>query len=389
MRLPPSRGALLEESAAPAGAGTHDGSTAAPIRRRYADAPQRREVDTVRETPISDRPDSTDEQSPESGPHRRPVITPTDRRSGGRGETRYWRGGVWRQPPPRRRGPDRRAWVLRGLVGLVVLGGIWLLLQSLFPASEPAEPATVTQEESPSAPPEAAPAPPAAQPTAPPVAQPTAPPVADRLPGLSGPAGPADQPSAAPAPAQQPTPAPPPAEQPAPVPTPEQASDESAQDETPPTPEPIPPPERTPVPAAPVARQAPAPAAKPAAKPTAPPAPPAPPPAAPRGSSGPLTVGASVSPANPVSENAVVTVSVSVTSNGVPVPGAVCTAAVYYRTATIQNAGSVTTGPNGTGAIRIDAQGATYNRFVPVDVTCSTRSGTVTTRTGFTPVRGR
>jgi len=85
-----------------------------------------------------------------------------------------------------------------------------------------------------------------------------------------------------------------------------------------------------------------------------------------------------------------VTINVTVTSNGAPVSGALCLSTIYFRTATVtQPAGGAVTGANGRTSFVIDAKGSTFNRYVPVDVTCSSRAGSVTTRTGFTPVRGR
>ena len=40
------------------------------------------------------------------------------------------------------------------------------------------------------------------------------------------------------------------------------------------------------------------------------------------------------------------------------------------------------------GSFTLDARNSTYGRYIPVDVTCTGRAGTVTTRTGFTPVKG-
>jgi hypothetical protein len=85
-----------------------------------------------------------------------------------------------------------------------------------------------------------------------------------------------------------------------------------------------------------------------------------------------------------------VTINVNVTSNGAPVAGASCMSTVYFRTATVrQPSGGATTNSRGAASFVIDAKGSTYGRYIPVDVTCSTGSGSVSARTGFTPVRGR
>ena len=134
---------------------------------------------------------------------------------------------------------------------------------------------------------------------------------------------------------------------------------------------------------------APAPTAPPAARqqPAQKPAAAAPPPPA---SGGAFALSASVSPANPVSENAVVTVSVRATSNGAPVAGASCIATIHYRTASArQPAGGFSTGANGVGSFVLDAKGTTYGYAVPIDVTCTGRGGSASARTSFTPVRGR
>jgi hypothetical protein len=65
-------------------------------------------------------------------------------------------------------------------------------------------------------------------------------------------------------------------------------------------------------------------------------------------------------------------------------------ATIYYRTATAkQPDGGFTTNGNGVGSFVLDARGTTYGFYIPIDVTCTGRSGTSTTRTGFTPVKGR
>ena len=63
---------------------------------------------------------------------------------------------------------------------------------------------------------------------------------------------------------------------------------------------------------------------------------------------------------------------------------------IYFRTNTIkQPDGGFRTNGNGVGSFTLDAKGSTYGHYIPVDVTCTGRGGTVTARTGFTPVRGR
>lgn len=91
-----------------------------------------------------------------------------------------------------------------------------------------------------------------------------------------------------------------------------------------------------------------------------------------------------------MSERAVVTIGVRATQGGAPVAGASCMATIYYRTNTVrQPAGGFRTNASGAGSFTLDARGTTYGHYIPVDVTCSGRGGTVTARTGFTPVRGR
>ncbi len=78
------------------------------------------------------------------------------------------------------------------------------------------------------------------------------------------------------------------------------------------------------------------------------------------------------------------------TNNGAPVSGALCIATVTFRTATVrQPEGGARTGANGVATFQVDGQGATYNVFVPVDVTCTSAAGSATARTGFTPARAR
>ena len=60
------------------------------------------------------------------------------------------------------------------------------------------------------------------------------------------------------------------------------------------------------------------------------------------------------------------------------------------RTATVkQPDGGFRTNANGVGSFTLDARGSTYGFYIPIDVTCQARGGSVTTRTGFTPVKGR
>ena len=78
------------------------------------------------------------------------------------------------------------------------------------------------------------------------------------------------------------------------------------------------------------------------------------------------------------------------TQGGAPMAGAFCMATVYFRTATAKlPTGGFTTNGNGVGSFALDARGSTYGFYIPIDVTCSARGGSVTTRTGFTPVKGR
>ena len=84
------------------------------------------------------------------------------------------------------------------------------------------------------------------------------------------------------------------------------------------------------------------------------------------------------------------TITARMTNNGAPVAGAVCMATVTFRTATVrQPDGGARTGPNGVATFVVDGQGATYNVFVPVDVTCTSAAGSASARTGFTPTRAR
>ncbi len=321
----------------------------------------------MRRTPVTEQPDEfMDDEPHESVNLRRISTAPGDRPAPARGEGRYRRSGRWSQSPPRRQGPDARAWLLRAVLGLCTLAAIWLALQWLFPVAEQqateARPRAETPVPSQVGAPEPPPAAVASKPAATLIVQ--APPPAvegDRLPGLPTPAGvQAPQPTAG---AAQP---------------PSAAAPEQSQS-SPPTLAPIPPPEGTPSSSAAPQTQPPPP------NPTQPP-----PPAAPAGSNGPLQLKATASPANPLSENAVVTISLNLTANGAPLAGAQCMSTVYFRTATVrQPMGGVTTGPGGAASFQVDAKGATYNRYIPVDVTCTSRQGSVTARTGFTPVRGR
>lgn len=83
------------------------------------------------------------------------------------------------------------------------------------------------------------------------------------------------------------------------------------------------------------------------------------------------------------------TVSVKATQNGAALSGARCMATIYFRTATIkQPDGGFSTNANGVASFQLDARGTTYGHYIPIDVTCSGRNGTVTARNGFTPVKG-
>jgi len=65
-------------------------------------------------------------------------------------------------------------------------------------------------------------------------------------------------------------------------------------------------------------------------------------------------------------------------------------ATIHYRTSTAkQPNGGFTTNGSGAGSFVLDARGTTYGFYIPIDVTCSSRVGTASTRTGFTPVKGR
>ncbi len=328
----------------------------------------------MRRTPVTERPDDFADDSPDRPTSVRRISTaPGEGRAGGRGESRYRRGSQWRQGPPRR-GPSARAWTLRALLGLCTLAAIWFVLQWLFPIADQRSVEPRARAETPVPSEIGAPEPPAtaavSQPAPTLVPPPTVAVVGDRLPGLSTPgAATTTQPPQAAAPSAAHARS-----------TPEQVatSQEQAQAGSA-TVAPIPPPEGTPGSGA-VAQSAPPPL------PTLPP----PPPPAPAGTNGSLQLRALATPANPVSENATVTISLNLTSNGNPVAGGYCMATVYFRTATVrQPMGGVTTGPGGVASFTIDAKGATFDRYVPVDVTCTTRQGNVSARTGFTPVRGR
>ncbi len=316
----------------------------------------------MRRTPISDRPDDDDlEANPYQPPARvrRIETVPGGDQAVPRGDPRYGRASRWRQPPPRRRPPPLGPWLLRGAIGVAILGAIWLVLQFLFPIAEQRSSTTNQPAETPVPALIGAPEPPPVTALGPPpaalVAQPSSEPSGDRLPGLSTPAA---KPTAG-----APTPA-------APV---QQATAPPA---GPGVPLPIPPPADATVVGSTQAPAAPAPTLPPPA------------PAAPQPSTGPLLVQASVTPANPISEDAVVTVNIAVTWNGAPAGGAFCMSTVYFRTATVRlPTGGVATGPQGIAWFTIDAHGTTYNRYVPVDVSCSTRGTSVTARTGFTPLK--
>jgi hypothetical protein len=378
----------------------------------------------VKRTPVYDPSNDHDDPNREPPPNARRIsTTPTAAQIARRGEVRPLRTPTRRTPP--RSGPDPRVWFIRGSIGVAALAGLWLGLQALFPMSE----SHVTQAPTPAqtqvidANAVGAPEPPAAPPVAAqpqPTAVPTAAPAqeGDRLPGLPTPdpaavaqAAPpaaaaaqppaqaqpaAEQPQAQPTPIQPPAPeaaaepaaAQPPAEPAAEQPQAEPAPSQPAAEEKP-TLAPIPPPPAEPANAA---VQQPAPAAKPqqsapAPKPQAPAAA-APPPAAPSG--GAFALAASASPANPVSEQAVVTVSVRATQGGAPLAGATCMASIHYRTATAkQPDGGFRTNANGVGSFTLDARNTTYGYYIPIDVTCTGRGGTASARTGFTPVKGR
>lgn len=348
----------------------------------------------MRRTPTYDPFDDRDDPRYEPPPNVRRISTaPGAERSGRRSEVRPIRTA--RRLPPKQ-GPDPRVWFIRGSIGIAALAGLWLGLQALFPITE----SRITQVPTPSQPIDAsavgAPEPPAgqaiAQQPAPTLVSPQAPAAAegDRLPGLPTP-DPAAATQAAPqAPAAAPAdPVQPPvaAAEPTPI-QPPAAAEPKPQTDSPaqqpvgtPTLAPIPPPPGAQA-AAPAAQQ---PAAKPQASAPAPAAA-APPPAASTG--GPFGLVASASPVNPISEQAVVTISVRASMNGAPMAGASCMATIYYRTRSAkQPDGGFTTNANGVGQFTLDARGTTYGYYVPVDVTCSGRGLTMTSRTGFTPVR--
>jgi hypothetical protein len=384
----------------------------------------------VKRTPVYDPFDDQDDPNREQPPNvRRISTTPTAAQIARRGEVRPLRTPTRRVPP--RSGPDPRVWFIRGSIGVAALAGLWLGLQALFPVTEsrmtqaPTPPQTqvidanaVGAPEPPAAPPVAA----QPQPTAVPQVAPAQ--EGDRLPGLPTPdpaavaqaqpavAAPAQPPTqeqaATEQPQTQPTPIQPPAPEPTAQPAPAQPPTEPAaaqpaaeakpQDEAPaqqpvgtPTLEPIPPPPAQQANAAPpAAAQQPAPAPKPqqSAPAPKPQAPAAPPPAA--ASGGAFELSASASPANPISEQAVVTISVRATQGGAPLAGATCMASIHYRTATAkQPNGGFRTNANGVGSFTLDARNTTYGYYIPVDVTCSGRGGTASARTGFTPVKGR
>ncbi|MCC6175171.1 MAG: hypothetical protein IT305_07705 [Chloroflexi bacterium] len=368
----------------------------------------------MRRTPVYDRFDYDGEDGPDhdSPANVRRISTgSTPNRQSSRPPVRPL--GISRRPPPKR-GPNLIGWFVRGSIGVAILGGVWLGLQTLYPltgSQETAAPAPtiIVVQETPA---QAG----STEETAPTlVAQATAEPQGDRLPGMPTPA--AVAPSAAPAPAAAPparaadatttqtgtAPAQPtaPAEsasQPATQP-PAVAQAQPPAPDAKPTLAPIPPPAET---AAddgaqaeaqpgPATAAAPAPASRAPAQPPAQPASPAqrqaPPPAPPAGA---FSLSASTSPANPISENAVVTVSVTATQGGAPISGASCVATIYYRTATArQPVGGFRTGSNGVGSFTLDARGTTYGYHIPIDVTCNARAGSATARTGFTPVKGR
>ena len=378
-------------------------------------------------TPVSDGPDDNLHRAPNGGPIIEGTVVrdadPAETERADRPPPRYWRGGHWQQPPPRRRRSGPITWVLPGLAGIVALAALWLALQWLFPAPEPAPVDTAPQVAATAV---GAIAPPDSQPATPPMgAQTTAPieptaQVGDSMPGLTTGAAtpvaptadprqdvpPADpKPELATAPATDPPETAPPAEASAPEENAAPASGAAAASgEAPVAPqaeasaERLAPPAAAPpsVPAAiPTRETAPAAPARAVAPPPAP-APAAPPPRAvaqppgPARGAGGLQLRVSASPTNPVSERAFVTVTASMTNNGAPVAGALCLATVTFRTATVrQPEGGARTGSNGVATFTVDGKGATYNVFVPVDVTCTSAAGSVSARTGFTPVRGR
>jgi hypothetical protein len=406
-------------------------SGASSVNRRNADADATLGVLAVRRTPVYDPFDDHDDPNHEPAPNVRRISTePGPERPVKRAELKPLHAA--RRLPPRR-GPDPRVWFIRGSIGVAALAGLWLALQALFPVTE----SRVNQAPTPALPIDAsavgAPEPPAAaavsQPAPTLVTQPAPAAEGDRLPGLPTPDSSAAQQSAPAAPAaQQPAQAGQPAAgapsasgQAAPAIVPSApviaaappAAEPKPREESPsqqpvgtPTVEPIPPPPSAqadapqPAPggdqgaAEQAARQAQEAAAAPkpqapapAAKPQAPAA--APPPAA-RSSGGPYELSASASPVNPISEQAVITITVRATQNGAPLVGASCMASIHYRTATAkQPDGGFRTNGNGVGSFTLDARNTTYGYYIPVDVTCSARGGTITARTGFTPVRGR
>lgn len=351
----------------------------------------------MRRTPVNDRFD--DQEDPPAPPPRvrRVSTTPPPELVSRGGEVRYIRGA---QRAPVRRGPDPRVWFVRGSLGVAALAGLWLGLQALLPTTEsrvseaptPTLAVDASTVGAPEPPPAVQAAPPAAQPAPTALSQPTAAPEGDRLPGLPTPAAssnaapagqtasaaPSDQPAATPIPAPRPEP-PAQAEQPSQAPAPEPQPEPRSGPAGKPTAAPIPPPENQAPPAPVAAAPPPAPAPRQAA----------PPPAA-QSSGGAFELAASASPASPISEQAQVTISVRATQNGAPLAGAFCMATVHYRTNTArQPNGGFTTNSSGVGSFVLDARGTTYGFFIPVDVTCNSRLGTVTTRTGFTPVKGR
>lgn len=354
----------------------------------------------MRRSPVFDPHDDHDDpNAPPGNVHRINTAPDKERYIPRRGEVRQFQGAR-RVPTPQ--GPNLRVWFIRGTIGVAALAGLWLGLQALFPVSE----SRVTQAPAPTPPVDASavgvPEPPAAiVPVAPPAAiaqQPATSAAAegDRLPGLPTPApaqptaaaptaAPA-QPTAAPtAPPAQPTPIPPPNAQAAAQAAADAQARAQAQQSSGPAPVPTAESANAPAAAAPSAPSliaaAPAPAQKPQAAQPPPPAP---------ATGGPFELAASASPANPVSENAVVTITVKATQNGAPLAGVGCMATIHYRTNTVrQPSGGFSTNGNGVGSFTLDARGTTYGYYVPVDVTCSGRGGSVTARTGFTPVKGR
>ena len=371
----------------------------------------------MRRTPVHDPFEDHDDPSHDPGPEVRRISTgPASERTPRRAELRPLHGA--RRVPPKR-GPDPRVWFIRGSLGVAALAGLWLGLQALFPVTESRVSQAPTPAQLIDASAVGAPEPPVVQPTAQqpaptPVTQ--APPAAegDRLPGLPTPvpgaasqAAPAAPAATEPPPAAQPAPAQPVAEgqsapaeaQPAPAQPeaaapPQPADEPKPREENPsqqpvgtPTLEPIPPP-----PGAQAANPPTVPAVQQAPRAAVAPPPPAPKPQAPPAASsgGVFELSASASPANPVSEQAVVTISVRATRGGVPLAGATCMATIYYRTNTVkQPSGGFATNASGVGSFTLDARNTTYGHYIPVDVTCSGRGGTATARTGFTPVKGR